>query len=262
LAPPGVPKKELIITLERKLELLESAGVDLTVVLDFTREISRVSASQFLDSIVQHFHPVQIVIGYDHHFGYERAGDAQFLQSHAKTYGYEVDIQDAVNSSEATVSSTQIRKLLKEGHSEQAEYLLGRPYEIAGVITRGVGRGRELQYPTANLELAEPLQLIPQAGVYVVSADIQGQTRFGMCNVGVRPTFNGDTLIIEAHFFNIPNDDLYDCRLTFRFHHRLRAERRFDNPEQLTAQLDRDKESSLEWIKEYQRGGHLNAPVA
>lgn len=260
IAPPGVAKKELIITLENKLALLEAAGVDLTVVLEFSHELSRISALDFLDRAVQHFHPVQIVIGYDHHFGNKREGDATFLQQHANTYGYGVDLLDVVNSSDAAISSSQIRQLLKEGDCEQAEKLLGRPYEIAGVVTRGVGRGRELQYPTANLKPKEPLQLIPKTGVYVVSAVHQGQTLFGMCNVGYRPTFNGNTLVIEAHFFDFSDDDLCDAQLTFRFHHRIRDEQRFDTSDELRSRLDHDKQISIEWIERHLRGEYTHAP--
>ncbi|UCD37637.1 MAG: bifunctional riboflavin kinase/FAD synthetase, partial [Fidelibacterota bacterium] len=256
LAPPEAPKKELIITLEKKLSILEAAGVDLTMLLTFDKELSRISANEFLEKvIVEHFQPKQIVVGYDHHFGYKRQGNAQFLTEHAPRYGYSVEVVEAVNSTDSTISSSQIRQLLKNGQCEEAEYILGRPYEIPGKVIPGTGRGGELEYPTANLAPDEPAQLIPKGGVYIISATIDSRETFGMCNVGFRPTFNGKTMTIEAHFFNPVRSELYNARLAFRFHHRLRSEHKFSTTEELRAQLERDKESSLKWIAKYQEEG-------
>ncbi|MFB0514981.1 MAG: bifunctional riboflavin kinase/FAD synthetase [Candidatus Neomarinimicrobiota bacterium] len=263
LAPPSMPKKELIITLDKKLALLEKAGVDLSLVLKFDLQFSRITARDFLEKIVvDQFHPSHIVVGYDHHFGYQRQGDARFLQEHASTFGYEVDLVEVVTSSGSTISSSNIRQLLREGRCEEAEQLLGRLYEIPGRITPGIGRGQELDYPTANLTPDEPNQLIPKGGVYIVSADINRRTTFGMCNVGYRPTFDGRALTIEAHFVNPPEENLYDLRVTFRFHHRIRDEYKFDSREELRVQLNQDKQITLKWIAEYQGGKQIHASVS
>ncbi len=263
LAPPGTPRLELIATLDRKLILLEKAGVDLTLVLEFDREFCRITAGEFLEKIVvERFHPSHIIVGYDHHFGNQRQGDGRFLREHAQAYGYEVDVVQAVDDSGITVSSANIRRLLREGRCEEAEQLLGWPYEIPGKITPGIGRGRELDCPTANLTPDEPTQLIPKAGAYIVSADIHGQTIFGMCNVGCRPTFNGKALSIEAHFFDLPENSLYDQPLAFRFHHRLRDEQKFGNAAELRTQLERDRHTSLEWINQHHGGKPVHAPVS
>jgi len=262
LAPPGRPKLELIVTLKKKLSLLEEAGVDLTMVLKFDQEFSLISAEDFLEKIVvERFHPSHIVMGHDHHFGNRRRGDARFLREHADAYGYEVDVVEAVSASGINVSSGNIRRLVREGRCEEAELLLGRPFEIPGKITSGTGRGQEMDYPTANLTPDEPAQLIPKAGVYIVSASIRRQTVFGMCNVGFRPTFNGKALVIEAHFFDLPEKNLYDRSLAFRFHSRIRDEHKFSRAAELRAQLDRDKQTSLEWIAEHQGGKPVHAPV-
>lgn len=263
LAPPGTPKLELIATLGKKLALLERAGVDLTLVLKFDLEFSCVTADEFLEKIVvERFHPSHIIVGYDHHFGNKRQGDARFLREHAHAYGYEVDVVEAVDASGLTISSAYIRRLLHEGRCEEAEQLLGWPYEIPGKIAPGTGRGRELNYPTANLTPDEPAQLIPKAGVYIISADIHRQAIFGMCNVGFRPTFDGKALNIEAHFFDLPEKNLYDRSLAFRFHRRLRDEHKFSSAVELRAQLDHDKQTTLEWITEYQGGEPVHAPVS
>ncbi|UCH63168.1 MAG: bifunctional riboflavin kinase/FAD synthetase [Fidelibacterota bacterium] len=263
LASPGTPKLELIATLNRKLILLEKAGVDLTLVLRFDTEFSRITAVEFLEKIiVDHFHPSHIIVGYDHHFGNQRQGNAQFLREHARVYGYEADIVQAVDDSDTIVSSANIRQLLREGHCTEAEQLLGWPYEIPGKIMPGTGRGRMLDYPTANLTPEESTQLIPKAGVYIVSADVHGQTIFGMCNVGYRPTFNGKALSVEAHFFDLPENNLYNQTLAFRFHHRLRDEQKFSNAAELRNQLDRDRHNSMEWINQHQGGKPVHAAVS
>ncbi len=263
LALPGTPRLELIATLDRKLTLLEKAGVDLTLVLRFDMEFSRITAGEFLEKIiVERFHPSHIIVGYDHHFGNQRQGDARFLREHARANGYEVDVVQAVDVSGVAVSSANIRRLLREGRCAEAEQLLSWPYEIPGKITPGTGRGRELDYPTANLTPDEPTQLIPKAGVYIISADFHGQTIFGMCSVGCRPTFNGKTLSIEAHFFDLPDNNLYDRSLAFRFHHRLRDEQKFSNAAELRIQLERDRHTSLEWINQHQGGKPVHAPIS
>lgn len=262
LTPPGIPLKELIITTGKKMALLERAGVDLALVLKFDHELSRISAEDFLRGIViEYFHPSHIVVGYDHHFGYQQRGDNRFLREHTHIYGFKVDVVEAVNISGKTVSSENIRWLIHEGRCEEAEELLGWPYEIPGKITRGVRRGRGMDFPTANLTPDEPMQLIPREGVYIVSADINENLHFGMCNVGYRPTFNGKDLTIETHFFNLREMNLYGQSLILRFHHRIRDEQKYGSKEELRVQLERDRQTSMEWIKQYYGGNHIHAPV-
>ncbi len=262
LASPGIPLKELIITTGKKIALLEQAGVDLTLVLKFDHELSRISAEDFLRRIVvEYFNPSCVVVGYDHHFGYQQRGDNRFLREHTYNYSFEVEVVEAVSISGRTASSENIRRLIHEGLCEEAEELLGWAYEIPGKIIHGIGRGRGMDFPTANLAPDEPMQLIPKAGVYIVSADINKQHYFGMCNVGFRPTFNGKDLTVETHFFNLSEMDLYGKSLILRFHHRIRDEQKYSNKEELRAQLDRDKQTSLEWIKQYYGGNQIHAPV-
>lgn len=263
LAPPGTPKKELIITLDKKLSLLDRQSVDLVLVLPFDRALSQVTAHNFLhDIVMQQFHPTRLVIGYDHHFGHDRQGDAEFLQRQAAEFHYAVEVVEGVRSSGLTVNSSNIRRLLQEGRCELAEDLLGWPYEISGRIVPGDDRGQALGYPTANLMPDEGAQLIPRQGVYVVSSDIDGKTAYGMCNVGVRPTFDGRSLTIETHYFDPPEANLYDRHLAVRFHHWLRKEHKFQDAEELRKQLDQDKQTALDWITEYHGGQKIHALVS
>ena len=262
LAPAGTPKKELIVSLSKKLALLEQGGVDLAVVLTFDEAFSRITAEDFLGGIVMaHFHPSHIVVGYDQNFGHQRRGTASLLKEQAASHHYRLTVVAQVDIGGRTVSSSSIRRFLHEGRCEEAEIMLGRPYEIAGRITAGETRGRILDYPTANLEPLEPLQLIPKGGVYVVSTDLEGQHVYGMCNVGFKPTFNGNTLTVEAHFFDPPVQDLYGRELAFRFHHWLRDEHKFRDKDELRAQIDRDKEESLTWIAELHGGNPVYASI-
>ena len=249
LAPPGTPREQLIISLDKKLALLEEHGIDLTLVITFDRAFSRVTAYDFLSKIiVGHFHPLKIVVGYDHHFGYRRQGDAGFIADHAKTFNYAVERVEAVSSADTTISSSAIREQLSAGHVEAAGVLLGWPYEVSGTVVAGRGRGQRLAFPTANLNPHEKYQLLPKMGVYIVAAELDAATVYGMCNIGVRPTFNEEATTIETHFFNLRSEDLYGTELALRFLGRIRDERRFRSPEELTRQLERDKQASLDWL--------------
>ncbi len=255
LATYGEPANRPIISLDRKLDMLGQRGVDMALVLDFDLEFSRVTAEDFLSRVIAaHFKPLRIIIGYDHHFGYGRQGDAEFLRRRAEEFGYSVEVIEGVTVAGRMVSSSAIRQLLLEGRCEEAEQLLGWIYEITGRIVRGVGRGARLQYPTANLEPDEPPQLLPRDGVYVVSAEIDRSTAFGMGNIGTRPTFGEQKRTIEAHFFEPPRPDLYNHRIALRFHHRLRDEQRFENALDLKKQLQQDEKASLNWITDNHGG--------
>jgi riboflavin kinase/FMN adenylyltransferase len=261
-AAPGTPKRELIITLEKKLELIDNAGIDIAMVFNFDHDFSRITAHDFLhDIIIGHFHPSEIVVGYDHHFGNDHHGNAAFLRNQSSEYGYSVDVVEEVIASDSTISSSQIRQLLKDGHCETGARLLGRPYEITGTVVEGIQRGKRLDYPTANLKPDEPHQLIPKHGVYIVSSTIDNQEYFGMCNVGIRPTFEEESLTIEAHFFDLDVDNLYHRKLALSFYHWIRDERKFGDASELRSQIDRDKETAQKWIKEYQGGTDVHAII-
>ena len=262
LAKPGTPRKEIIVAIDKKLELMEQAGVDIAVVFSFDKDFSQVTAPEFLQEvIVGRFHPSVIVVGYDHHFGYDRQGNAPFLRDKASTYGYVVEEIEEVNSSEAAISSSRIRQLLKSGQCEAGARLLGRPYEIPGTIIKGSQRGKQLTYPTANLEPDESYQLIPKHGVYVISASIDDQDYFGVCNVGFRPTFGEKSFAIEAHFFDLPMDDIYHRKIALKFHHWIREEKKFKDASELRTQIEYDKETAQKWIVENQGGINLNATI-
>lgn len=255
-------RPEIILSNTFKLELLEQAGVEKTVVLNFDEEMSMVSAEAFLKQyIIEPLHPSIIVIGYDNRFGHNREGDVDFLKKFSAQFDYTVRAMAEVNSqADEVVSSTRIRELIRSGRCEEASLILGRPYAFGAKIVPGDGRGSDLGFPTANLELSELDQLIPSTGVYVVSAQINGQFHFGMTNVGVRPTFGGGQLIIEVHLFDFEYKELYGEMIKVAIHHRLRDEKKFETIEALVAQLAVDREQSLKWIEENKKGVAKYAP--
>lgn len=233
----------LITPGRQKTELLGQMGLDYIVIAPFTESFSRLSARDYVDQfLVRHFHPSQIVIGYDHRFGHDREGDIHLLRSLADTYGYEVREISAELIDEAAISSTKIRRCIEAGELETAADMLGRPYAVWGKVVRGAEKGRELGYPTANLSLLEPEQLLPSPGVYAARVGRRGQAPLGaMANLGFRPTLYSDgQLQLEAHLFDF-DGDLYGETLELTFVSRIREEVRFQDLDALKAQLALDE---------------------
>ncbi len=260
--PPAVSGKEMIVTLDRKLALMEQYGVDLVLVLNFTEELRQLAARDFLESVVlRNFHPGHIIIGYDHHFGRDRLGDGAFLTELSSRFNYGVDIIEGIALNGAAVSSSNIRELLHSGRCHEANQQLGWPYEIGGTVVTGADRGKQLGYPTANLAPAEPRQLVPKFGVYLVSSQIEGKRVFGICNVGIRPTFNEMQQTIEVHFLEFPDTDLYNRKIQLQFHHRMRDERKFNSEQELIARIEQDKSEAVSWISKYMEGAAVDDTV-
>ncbi|MFC1480665.1 bifunctional riboflavin kinase/FAD synthetase [Candidatus Neomarinimicrobiota bacterium] len=258
----GKAAQDLIVTLDKKLELLESAGVDRCLVVPFDEQFSAVTAQEFLESvIIKRFHPELIVVGFDHHFGHRREGDLEFLQSMASKFQFTVEVVEEVNSGALAINSTRIRELLKAGDLVPARELLGWTYEIPVRIIEGSGRGRKINFPTANFIPDNPSQLIPGNGVYIVSTQVENKNYFGMCNIGYRPTFEGTSLGLEAHFFDWSGGEMYDMSLIIKFYHRIRDEQKFNSVVELQTQLRSDKEFSLKWISNNREKEIVNASI-
>lgn len=241
---PNVPLK-LLTPLNEKLELISKEGIEHIVVVPFTRDFSNLTAEQYVkDFLVKMFKPESIVIGYDHHFGYDRTGNIDLLKKFSADYGYKVFEISAQLIDEAAVSSTKIRTALNEGHVAEAAAMLGRHYSLSGHVTGGAKLGRTIGYPTANLLPEDPEQLIPANGVYAILANWNGQTFKGMLNIGFRPTVTKDVVLhIEAHLFDF-DKDIYDQKLELLFVERLRDEQKFPSVDALKEQLHKDKEAA------------------
>ncbi len=239
---------KLINTIEERREILESVGLDYLLIKEFTREFSRLTAEDFVKTLlVDKLNAKKVIIGYDHRFGRNRNADIEDLKKFGHTYNFDVEEISVQDIDDVAVSSTKIRKALSEGDVERANTYLGYNFMLNGTVTKGKGLGRQLNYPTANIKIDEAYKLIPKYGSYIVKAYIEEDMVYGMMNIGMNPTVNGDKETIEVHFFNF-NKDIYDQSLTIELLKRLRDEQKFASVEALKNQLEKDKETALTYI--------------
>lgn len=228
-------------TLDEKISLLDSLGVDNLVVHPFDKEFSRLTAEEFVNEVlVDVFKVKKIIIGHDHRFGRNRTANIDDLITFGETYGFDVEQISVEQLNEVSISSTKIRNALLEGNVELAANYLGYNYSVTGTVTQGKQLGRTIGYPTANITIAENYKLIPSNGVYIVKSSIDAKVVYGMMNIGVRPTVDGTTQTIEVHFFDF-NQDLYTQKITVSLLKRMRSEQKFESIDALKSQLGLDK---------------------
>ncbi|WP_430428054.1 bifunctional riboflavin kinase/FAD synthetase [Maribacter litoralis] len=239
---------KLLNTIEEKINILERLGLDVLTIHPFTKEFSRLTATEFVrDILVNTLNTKKVIIGYDHRFGRNRTANINDLVTFGNTYDFSVDEIPAQEIDDVSVSSTKIRKALEDGDIETANNYLGYDYMLTGTIIKGKGIGKQLGYPTANLSIAEDYKLIPKNGAYVVNSVINGKTVYGMMNIGFNPTVNGTKKSIEVNFFNF-DADLYNLKIQVNILVRLRDEHKFESVDALKTQLAKDKEKSLHYI--------------
>lgn len=239
----------LLTTTEQKLELLAAAQIDLVVVEPFTAAFAKTTPEQFVrEHVHAHIAPVEVYVGYDFHYGRDRAGSMRLLTELGPRLGFAVTIIPEVTIGGRDVSSSRIRELLAAGDVEEAKRMLGRSFAVRGSVTRGDHRGHPLGFPTANLSPEN--EVIPALGVYaghvllLEDGTPPAGTRFAaVTNVGRRPTFKGDDapVLAEAHLLDFAGD-LYGRRIEVSFEARLRGEQRFPDGDALRAQIARDVE--------------------
>jgi riboflavin kinase/FMN adenylyltransferase len=241
----------LLSTLDEKLRVLESLGVDCVIVIHFTKEFSETPAETFVeDVLVGKIGLAEIVIGYDHMFGKNRGGSFETLVRLAEKHHFTVRQIPEQKVDEHHLSSTAIRRFLESGEIENANKLLGAPYQLSAVVIEGDRRGRTIGFPTANL-LPPPTKLIPKIGVYAVEVEVDEKRYRAMMNIGTRPTVQAKSaLTLEVHLLDF-NGDLYGKELTVRFLARLRDEQKFSSLDALKAQLERDKAAAQQLSSEF-----------
>lgn len=236
---------KLLNTIDEKIKILEELGIDYLIIHPFTKEFSRLTATQFVrDILVNDLKTKKIIIGYDHRFGRNRNANINDLMAFGNAMDFEVEEISAQEVDDVSVSSTKIRKALEEGDVKTANMYLGYNYMLTGSIVKGKGLGRKLNFPTANLSIQEEYKLIPKNGVYVVSSVLEGHTVYGMMNIGFNPTVEGKIKSIEINFFDI-DLDLYGKKIQIDIIDRIRDEKKFNSLEGLQAQLKKDRETSL-----------------
>ena len=238
---PDSKHLKFINTQKRKIDLLEKTGIDHLIIIEFTREFSKITSCKFIrEYISEKVKAKKLVIGYDHHFGKNRLGDFETLYDLGNELSFEVEKIAAQDVENIAVSSTKIRKALNEGKIRKANSLLGYEYSITGTVVVGNKIGRTIGFPTANIDLQDEYKLITANGVYACRVDYDGKTYLGMGNVGVRPTVNHSKLTIEVNIFDF-DKDIYDETITIYFVDRIRDEIKFDSLQALGGQLSKDK---------------------
>lgn len=235
----------LLSSLSEKTALIRSLGVDRVEVLDFSREFCALSCRDYLKEVVRdRFGADAILLGYDNRMGSDCCSPDQAAAT-AVDLGLEVLRSASIDDGGAAISSTRIRKALEEGRVDDAARMLGRPYSLHGVVVAGNRLGRSIGFPTANMQLYEPLKQLPGNGVYLVDVHTLGRDFRGMCNIGVRPTVGENrALTIETNIFGF-DEDIYGLDIGLDFLARIRGERRFSSLEDLAAQLEKDKKFRL-----------------
>lgn len=237
----------LLTTLQEKRERCLAYGVDRFEVLPFTRAFSQLGAEQFVrEYLAERLGVTTLILGYDHRLGHDRFDAPRQMMEVVARCGVEPVRVDAFATEQGAVSSTKIRSVLSEGAVLEAEAMLGYRYGLCGVVVAGNRIGRKLGFPTANMQLYEPLKLIPADGVYAVWVDVLGQRCKGVCNIGVRPTVGqGNARTIETHILDF-DQDIYGLDMRIEFCARLRDEQRFDSLDLLREKLRQDCRNARE----------------
>ncbi len=230
---------------DEQLDALADSGVDHVAVLPFTPWLARYSADEFVRHLLQQrYHMRELVIGYDHGLGRGRQGDATHLVELGRGAGFRVEIVPAtLDATGAPISSSSVRNSIAHGDLERARAALGRSYAVRGTVVHGSQRGRDLGYPTLNIEIPSARKLLPPEGVYAVLAQTARGSFGGMMNLGARPTFGEFNRTLEVHLFDV-GGDWYGEAVSIALVRRLRDTQRFDGVDALVAQLGRDAQAA------------------
>jgi riboflavin kinase/FMN adenylyltransferase len=231
----------LLSTLDERLARFEYMGLDCVVVIPFDRDFSRWSAERFVDEVlVKHMSAGRVVVGYDHAFGHDRRGKADMLTSYLAPQGIVVDVVPPVKSGDGPVKSSRIRRLLAAGEIDMANSLLGYEYSFTGTVVRGDGRGAEIGFPTANLDVPEVKQL-PSHAIYGATVHLGNKAHHGLVHLGPRPTLGETQVRVEVHLLDFSARDLYGEQMTVTPEVELRKVEAFSSLNALVTQLKKDR---------------------
>jgi riboflavin kinase/FMN adenylyltransferase len=241
-------KPDLLTSLEEKISLMKKLGIDHVVVLEFTKEFSQLSAEEFLKRILIPLNVKAIVVGEGFHFGSRRAGDTELLEEYGKKHRIKVSIQPLIRTGAQKISSSQIRRLLKEGDIDRASKMLGRFPTVKGVVIHGDKRGRALGFPSINIHSAKGICL-PKVGVYAGLISFDKKKRMSAINLGYAPTFGGrKEICLEAYILDF-EEELYGKEVEVEFRARLRDEIPFPDAKSLAEQLRKDAQKVRHMIR-------------
>jgi riboflavin kinase/FMN adenylyltransferase len=246
LRPAEAPS--LLNTLNQRLAAIEAARIEAAFVMRFDRELASLSPEDFVRQfLVDAMGARAIFIGGNFRFGHRQSGDATMLAEMGERWGFDVDIVPPVIEGGVVISSTAIRKALRDGDVEEATRMLGRPFALAAEIRTGTGQGRKLVVPTLNLVTEQ--EMLPKNGVYATRVKVGGKIYRAVTNVGVRPTFDGARITVESHLFDF-SQTLTSGPMEVAFCRRLRDERKFSGPAELREQVLRDIENAKDYFQE------------
>ena len=249
LRPEHAPKR--ILTAALKQEVLAGLGLDVLVVIHFTKEFSRIEPDAFVEQVlVEKLKVGELVLGGNFRFGRGRSGDLDALRTLGERYGFVVHQVEASRHEGEIISSSRIRTSLVAGRVDEAAAMLGRPYFFQGTVMKGDGRGRLMGFPTANLKVDG--DVLVGDGVYVTEATIDDDRFRGMTHVGRRPTFGLDERMVETHLFDFDRQ-IYGSPARLYFHQRIRGTVAFDSAEALKARLEEDRAHALAFFREQGR---------
>jgi riboflavin kinase/FMN adenylyltransferase len=242
---------KLLNTIDEKAALLKQFGVDYLLIIPFTTAFSRTSSFDFVKTIlVEKLLVKEVVMGFENQYGYERDGDFLFMNKLAEQYGFLVNEVPMEDIHKLGVSSVRIRKYLHDGNIQAANRFLGYKYQMSGNVVYGNQIGRQLGFPTANMDVKDKYRhkLMP-AGVYVVEVKIDDESFYGMANIGYRPTIKMDKhdLTAEVHIFNF-NRNIYGKYITMCFLEKIRDEQKFSGLPDLVQQLNTDRKNAIDFV--------------
>ncbi|MEE8161634.1 MAG: bifunctional riboflavin kinase/FAD synthetase [Acidobacteriota bacterium] len=253
ISPADAPL--LIQTVDQKEEMLDQLGVDLLVRMPFTRKLSLYSPEKFAREVLHNHGIREIHVGSNFRFGHRRSGNIETLRALGEELGFEIHEITPVTFRGQRISSTAIRMVLGQGRVAFARRLLGRPYQIVGTVVRGAGRGAQLGFPTANLNLEN--ELIPATGVYATRAHLDGKSFPSLTNIGFRPTVELESAalpVVETHVLDY-HENVYGKPMEVDFCLRLRAERKFDSVEALGRQIETDIQRTRKYLRRLKQLG-------
>jgi riboflavin kinase/FMN adenylyltransferase len=243
LRPSEAPS--LLMTLDQRLAAFDAAGIDAALVLSFNELLSKTSAEDFVQTyLVDAMRAQKVLVGENFRFGYRQQGDVKALENFGKSWRFQAEVVPSLRVDGVVVSSSAVREAVRQGQMQDAERLLGRPFELAGEIKTGTGQGRKLVVPTLNLKTEQ--ETLPKKGVYATQTLVNGRPYRSVTNVGVRPTFNGAGITVESHLLDF-SESLTDGAMAVRFLEMLRDERKFSGPEALREQVLKDIEHAKEF---------------
>jgi riboflavin kinase/FMN adenylyltransferase len=240
----------LLTPFRKKMILIEKSGIETVLCIDFSLTFSEITPYEFIkDILVEKVKIRKVIIGYNYHFGKGQKGDAQTLRDASKVLDFEVEVVEPLRIGQTVISSSKIREIIQRGEVEEASKLLGRDYSIIGKVVKGVQRGKNLGFPTANLEISD--ELYPKTGVYAVEVEWNHELFAGVANIGLNPTFlpkqtkRKGNVLVEVHILDFGRE-IYGEEIQVNFKRRIRDEIRFPSPAHLINRIQKD----IQWAQE------------